>query len=114
MSIELKVVGDCLNIDNRTLRYVVEAEMVPGISKVNRGRGSRRELTPKQAMQVVVAAALHQQGFRGEAVRTIVAKAGKEWRSNQSGPVVVTMTGQVLPIEIRLDLSQLTQNLAAL
>lgn len=83
MNIELKAVGDCLNINNRTLRYIVEAGMISGISEVNHGRGSRRMLNKKQAIQVAIAAALHQQGFRGEAVREITAKAGRAWRGER-------------------------------
>lgn len=114
MSIELKAVGDCLKIDNRTLRYVVEAEMVPGIGKVNRGRGSRRTLTPKQAMQVAIAAALHLQGFRGEAVREVVVKAGKAWQKNQTENQIVEMADKVLPVQVHLDLSRLARNLEGL
>lgn len=100
MSIELKAVGDCLEINNRVLRYIVESEMVPGIGKVNQGRGSRRTLTKKQAVQVAAAAMLHQQGFRGPVIRSIVTEVGKQWPTRQDS-IEITIGG-AMPVTIKL------------
>lgn len=61
---ELSEVGVKLGVDNRVLRYLMEQKLVPGLSQVNKGRGSRRKLTIAQARLVGVAALMHVDGFR--------------------------------------------------
>ncbi len=82
---ELSEIGIRLGIDNRVLRYLMEQKLVPGLQRVNKGRGSRRKLTTAQARLVGVAAMLHVEGFRPPAITKILKKVKRDLPDGNMG-----------------------------
>ena len=77
---ELAEIGDALGLEKRTLRYILEQGIVPGLEDVNQGRGYRRKLKVREAQLVAVAGVLHEQGFRGPVVQTMLKQAKTQLR----------------------------------
>ena len=98
---ELSEVGTLLGVNNRVLRYLLEQELVPGLTKVNQGRGSRRKLTVAQARLVGVAAAMHVQGFRPPVITTTL-KLVKQGLKVGVG-VLEVQAGKYVTITINLE-----------
>lgn len=81
---ELSEIGVRLNIENRTLRYVVEQGIVPGLERVNQGRGNRRRLSKSQAQSVALAAMLHDSGLRGSLLQKALQSGRAALRSKET------------------------------
>lgn len=103
----LSEIGERLGIDNRILRYVIERNLVPGISKVNKGRGRQRKLTVIQARKVGLVASLHQLGIQGEILQQILTKVTKDnWVTT-----AITIKTSSFSAILELDLSGLLQKI---
>lgn len=102
--VTLKELSEGLGLEMRTLRYVVERGLVPGLSSIRPGRGSRRELTPTQAILVAVAAMLYAQGIRGEALQRVLEEV-EQWQTSDQPMYAVTVklpSNRPLEVTVRL------------
>ena len=79
----------------RTIRYVIERRLVPGIDSV--GTGNRRDYTAKQAFLIALACELREEGFRGPIVKSVVEMfdADREWNNDNEITITFGKLGAV-------------------
>lgn len=102
---QLKSLGQALGIRNRTLRYVVDNGLVPGLDGEGQGHFVPREFTEEEAVLIAVAAILHTHGFRGPVVTEIVRKAVPQLREGKG--VITVDFREGFPVQVRLTLGTL-------
>lgn len=85
--------------DYRTLRYVIERRLVPGLTAT--GTGNHRDYAPKQAFLVALACELHEGGVRGDIVTDLTSRVAEEdaWLL-PSGETLAFTYGLAIKIEI--------------
>lgn len=69
---KLEELETATGISKRTIRYVVEQQLVPNIGQIKKPNGRDRDFTPLQSVKISMAAMLHIAGFRGEQTRQII------------------------------------------
>lgn len=111
---ELSEVGTRLGLENRTLRYVMEQELVPGLAKVNQGRGTRRQLTLHQARLVGLASLLHQSGIRGDALKATLKKGRPALHDEHDGffATKIATNEDAINVTLRVDVRQIRKKIA--
>lgn len=105
LAVQLKSLGQALGIRNRTLRYVVDNDLVPGLNGEGQGPFVPREFTEEEAGLIAVAAVMHTHGFRGSAVTEIVRKAAPQLREGKNIITVDFRDG--FPVQVRLTVGTL-------
>lgn len=100
LAVQLKSLGQVLKIKNRTLRYVVDNELVPGLNGGEPGRFVPREFTDDEAGLIAIAAILHSHGFRGPALTETVRRAEAQLQDGKN-VIVVDFRGD-FPVQVRL------------
>jgi len=87
------------NYRDRTLRYVLERRLVPGLEAA--GSGNHRDYSPKQAFLVALACELQEEGAGADIIADLVARVagGKLWLQRQGDPLIFTY-GCAVKIEV--------------
>lgn len=106
LALQLKELGQALGIRNRTLRYVTENKLVPGLKIA---QSMPRELTSEEATLVALAAILYDHGIEGNAAVEIVRKAVPQIREGKS-TVCVDFRGS-FPIQVRISIEVLLKRI---
>lgn len=108
---DLKTISQRLGIRDRTLRYVLENDSVQGVTgnNISPGTGTARDLDAEQVYAVVLAAILHEHGFRGPAIREVINRT-KVQIDNGKSQLQVDFRGE-LPVTLRLDIAQVRRKL---
>jgi hypothetical protein len=107
--VQLKNIGQLIGIKTRTLRYVVDHDLVPGLPNNSQGRAVPREFTQEESVLIALAAVLHDYGFRGEAATNIVRKARSQL-SDGKGTVCVDFRGD-FSVQVRISIGPLLKRL---
>lgn len=84
----LQEISRAIGVNIRTLRYLMEQDLVPGLRRESPGRGIRRVLNTEEARMLAFAAILHELGFRGSAARSLAAAARPRLKKQESTIVV--------------------------
>lgn len=108
---ELKDIGDAIGIPNRTMRYIMEQGLVPGLSNVNQGRGSRRSMSIRQARLVAVAAVLHELGYRGPVVKDLLKQAKPQLQAQQH-PLMLVSAAHGYEVRVDVPVAELYATIA--
>lgn len=105
---QAKTIRERGGYNDRTLRYVVEQRMIPGLDSP--GTGTFRDYSAKQAFLVALACELREEGFHGEVVKTVVEffHANREWK--EDGEVTLTF-GKLGAIRLTVDPGKIRRKL---
>lgn len=109
LAVQLKSLGQILGIRNRTLRYVVDNNLVPGVHTDGPGHFVPREFTEQESALIAAAAILHDHGFRGTAAAEIVRKAASQLAEGKL-TILVDFRGD-FPVKVQLSIGDLLKRL---
>lgn len=106
---ELREIGERLGLDHRTLRYVAEQGIVPGL-QVNKGRGNRRKLNTRQARLIGLAACLYASGLRGKLLRDALKYGSRAFHKGDSEYSMAS--GPECCVRINISLEHITRTIS--
>lgn len=93
---ELHEIGSHFGLPQRTLKYVIEQGIVPGLQRNNPGRGNRRKLSRHQSALIALTALLHVGGLRGKLL-TAAVKHGQVAISRRQSSFSVSLPDHGTP-----------------